>query len=102
MFEEMVVKSLFDRFARNSAAFGQPKFRVRHRAAMDSMDSLDAKLPVSPAASPVSPVSPNVVRPQDPWSREAYQSTYRLAYNHDHSESLHVERARLNLDSILF
>ena len=68
---------------------------------MDSIDSLDAKLPVSPAASPVSPVSPNIVRPQDPWSREAYQSTYRLAYNHDHSESLHAERARLNLDSIL-
>jgi len=60
---------------------------------MDSMDSLDAKLPVSPA-SPVSP-SPKVVRPKvDPWSREAYQSTYRLAYNHDHSGSLHAERVR--------
>lgn len=58
-------------------------------------------LPASPAASPVSPPLPSGGSPGSPgpggpdcWSREAFQSTYRLAYNHNHSEDLHAERVR--------
>mmetsp|Transcript_1656 Transcript_1656/g.3828 ORF Transcript_1656/g.3828 Transcript_1656/m.3828 type:complete len:177 (-) Transcript_1656:350-880(-) len=63
---------------------------------MDSMDSIDSSkmLPASPAASPVSPPLPSGGSPgPDCWSREAFQSTYRLAYNHNH-EDLHAERVR--------
>jgi hypothetical protein len=75
------------------------------RDAMDSMDSIDSSkmLPASPAASPVSPPLPSGGSPGSPgpggpdcWSREAFQSTYRLAYNHNHSEDLHAERAKLS------
>lgn len=73
---------------------------------MDSMDSIDSSkmLPASPAASPVSPPlpggsggshGPGGPGPADCWSREAFQSTYRLAYNHNH-EDLHAERAKLS------
>lgn len=63
---------------------------------MDSMDSMDSKLPASPAASPVSPLPSGTsgCGAGDVWSREAFQSTYRLAYNHDHSPELHAERVR--------
>lgn len=63
---------------------------------MDSMDSSKISLPASPAASPVSPCPLPSGSPGngDCWSREAYQSTYRLAYNHNHSEDLHAERVR--------
>eukprot|EP00438_Fugacium_kawagutii_P029887 Skav200704 [mRNA] locus=scaffold2650:24395:27227:- [translate_table: standard] len=59
---------------------------------MESMDSLESTVPAVPAASPVSPGPGVSATAGDPWS-QAYQSTYRLAYNHNHSEDLHMERS---------